>query len=325
MTANLIKGKGFRGALRYNLGKVAKNAAEVLDSTFARSTEQGIMKEVQMIRSMRPRLEKYFYHTSINFPPEKNISSDLMKRLGREYLEASGFTQHQFIMFRHFDAAHPHLHILVNRIGYDGQVISDSKDFQRTEDILRRLEIKYDLRQVAPSWQAKQRAATKNEMEMMKRTGEPSQKLKLQALISRALKERPNANTFVLALARDGVTVKFNQASTGHISGISYELAGFRTTGAGLGADYKWASVRKKIDYNHNRDSITIHATNSGKATVPMVHSRENDPGYLSAHADQGAGIPIVIKDLLEPEQTQDGKTNAERIRKKRKKKRRRL
>ncbi|MBA4146090.1 MAG: hypothetical protein C0523_10020, partial [Cytophaga sp.] len=68
MTANMIKGKGFRGALRYNLEKVEKNVAEVLDHSFVDVREKSIMKEIQMIRIMRPNLQKYFYHTSINFP-----------------------------------------------------------------------------------------------------------------------------------------------------------------------------------------------------------------------------------------------------------------
>ncbi len=317
MTANLIKGKGFRGALRYNLGKVAKNAAEVLDSTFARSTEQGIMKEVQMIRSMRPRLEKYFYHTSINFPPEENISSDLMKRLGREYLEASGFTQHQFIMFRHFDAAHPHLHILVNRIGYDGQVISDSKDYQRTEDVLRKLEIKYDLRQVAPSRQAKQRAVTKNEIEMMKRTGEPSQKVKLQYFVNKALNGRPTLEGFVTLLKKNGVTVLLNQASTGYVSGISYEFGGFRTTGAKLGAAYKWSAVKMRIDYPQ---------------PVPFSHNKyASEPDALSIGMDKIAPQEMldprfseILSELIRPEHQPDMPQGTRAFSKKRKRKSRR-
>lgn len=69
MTANMIKGKGFRGALRYNMEKVAKNVAEVLNHSFVDVSEKSIMKEIQMIKVLRPNLQKFFYHTSINFPP----------------------------------------------------------------------------------------------------------------------------------------------------------------------------------------------------------------------------------------------------------------
>ena len=147
MTGNQIKGKGFRGALRYNLEKVNKGVAEILDHSFASTSERTIMKEIQMVKVLRPNLQKYFYHTSINFPPGEDLPNDKMKQIGLDYLEANGFTQHQFIMFRHYDADHPHLHILVNRIGYDGSVVSDSNDFSRSEKILRELEKKYKLTQ----------------------------------------------------------------------------------------------------------------------------------------------------------------------------------
>ena len=81
MTGNQIKGKSFRGALRYNLEKVEKDVAEILHSSFVNTHERGIMNEVKMMRMLRPNLEKYFYHTSINFPPSENISNALMKQM----------------------------------------------------------------------------------------------------------------------------------------------------------------------------------------------------------------------------------------------------
>ena len=151
MTGSQVKGKSFRGALRYNQEKVADGKAEVLDNSFVNTTERNIMKEVAMVRMQRPDLKKYFYHTSINFPKDENVSNELMIKIGREYLDANGFNQHQYIMFRHNDAGHPHFHILVNRIGYDGSVVSDSNDYARSEKVLRDLEKKYNLTQVVSS------------------------------------------------------------------------------------------------------------------------------------------------------------------------------
>ena len=51
MTANMIKGKGFGGALRYNLEKVDKGVAEILDSSFVDVAQRAIMKEMQMVKS----------------------------------------------------------------------------------------------------------------------------------------------------------------------------------------------------------------------------------------------------------------------------------
>jgi hypothetical protein len=265
MTANMIKGKGFGGALRYNLEKVDKGVAEILDSSFVDVTQKSIMKEMQMVKMLRPNLQKHFYHTSINFPPSENLSSEKMREIGREYLVESGFTQHQFIMFRHHDADHPHLHILVSRIGYDGSVLSDSNDFAKCEIILRRLEKKHNLAEVVSSRNAQKRAVTKNELEMEKRTGIPSNKMRMQSIIKEALKssQKPWCIEFVQRLQSKGVNVLFNQASTGYVSGISYSYKEMTISGSKLGTDFKWATIKANIDYDQDRDGVLIQAINA--------------------------------------------------------------
>jgi len=186
-----------------------------------------------------------------------------MTQIGHDYLEANGFSQHQFIMFRHRDAEHPHLHILVNRIGYDGSVVSDSNDFSRSERI-RELEKKYGLTEVVSSRQAKERAMTKNELEMVKRTGEESKKLKLQMTLRKTLQDHPgmNLHQFVSRLERQGINVLFNQASTGYVSGISYGLGDFVITGSKLGSDFKWRSIANRLGYEQGRDHSAISEAN---------------------------------------------------------------
>lgn len=284
MTANMIKGKGFRGALRYNLEKVSKGVAEVLDHNFVTVSEKSILKEVQMIKVLRPNLQKFFYHTSINFPPAEDLTNEKMILIGKDYLQESGFTAHQYIMFRHHDADHPHLHILVNRINYDGKVLSDSNDFARCEKILRDLEKKYNLTEVISSKQAQERAMTKDELEMMKRTNMPSHKMTLQVLIKNAITshKKLTCSEFIQVLEKKGIHVLFNQASTGYVSGISYSFQGMIITGAKLGSDYKWTSIKNTIDYEQERDRAAIHQANARTTSIP-AHTRT---GPINTHGN---------------------------------------
>jgi hypothetical protein len=262
MTADQVKGKGFRGALRYNLQKVEHSKAKVLDMTFTSGKEDSIMREVALVRMLRPNLQKYFYHTSLNFPPNENLGDEQMNLIANEYLNNMGFDQHQYAIFRHYDADHPHLHILVNRIGYDGTVVSDSKDYQRSEQVLRKLEKQYRLTEVISSRQAQERAMTKNELEMMKRTNEPSSKMKLQEIIKAVLSRKPDTAQFIEALEFKGISVLFNQASTGFVSGISYGYDGMQFKGAHLGNAYKWHAIKNAISYEQERDRTAIHQAN---------------------------------------------------------------
>jgi hypothetical protein len=281
MTADQVKGKGFRGALNYNLEKVNKDVAKWLDTSFAQHDERMIMDEVKMIRVLRPNLAKYFYHTSVNFPPHENLKDEQMVTIAKDYLEAMGFDQHQYAIFRHFDADHPHMHILVNRIGYDGTVVSDSKDYQRSEQILRKLEKQYGLTEVISSRQAKERAMTKNELEMMKRTDEPSVKMKLQVIIKNLLTQKPPAEQFINQLEAQGINVLFNQASTGFVSGISYGYDGMQFKGAHLGNSYKWQAVKNAINYEQERDRTAIYQAN--------IRTRANQPDRIGQSTSTGA------------------------------------
>jgi hypothetical protein len=336
MTANMIKGKGFKGALRYNLEKVDKGIAEVLDHSFVSVSEKSILKEIQMIKVLRPNLQKFFYHTSINFPPSEDLTNATMTQIGKEYLQESGFTQNQYIMFRHHDADHPHLHILVNRINYDGKVLSDSNDFARCEKILRDLEKKYNLTEVISSKQAQERAMTKDELEMMKRTNTPSHKMTLQALIKDTItsNKKLTCSEFIQALQKRGINLLFNQASTGFVSGITYSYEGMTITGAKLGNDYKWASIKNTIDYEQERDRHVIAQTNA-RVKSGTFNSKPTQPNKLGTQHNH---LPEILNcfntirlldgfpqgHLLHAEQQSDGVSPTEFRRKKRRRKRRR-
>jgi hypothetical protein len=320
MTANMIKGKGFGGALRYNLEKVEKGVAEILDRSFAHESYKSIMKEMQMVKMLRPNLQKHFYHTSINFPPSEDLPDEKMREISREYLEESGFTQHQFIVFRHHDADHPHLHMLVSRIGYDGKVLNDSNDFAKCEMILRRLEKKYGLSEVILSKNAQKRAVTKNEIEMEKRTNIPSKKILMQSIIKDCLSssERPSCIEFAHRLQSKGVNVLFNQASTGYVSGISYSYKGMTITGSKLGNDFKWVAIKNSIDYVQDRDRTLIQAINAqtkagnfSSDSIPKEHSKILREGYRESKKNNenlsfSTRHENLVSDVIRAEQQQD-------------------
>lgn len=269
MIASQKIGKSFMGALNYNLKKLGhpdpQMRAELLATNFADLDPALIKQEVEMMKSLKPNLGRYVYHTSINFGKEDKDKLDNEKLLdiANEYLKESGYTNNQYMVFRHHDAEHPHIHLLVNRISFDGTVVSDSNNFKKSEAVLRSLEVKYGLTQVPGSGKAETKAVKKGELEMVIRTGRPSDKMLLQEKMKALLRVPKLTIPEMIRLGgKEGIYFLFNQAATGRVTGITYFHENFKVKGQALGNQFKWAEVTKKVDYEQTRDSQAISEAN---------------------------------------------------------------
>lgn len=162
MIAKQSIGKSFTGALNYNLKKMqhpnAKERAELLATNFSSMEKQMILKELAMMKALNPKLKRNTWHTSLNFAQGELISNDKMKAIAEDYMKRMGFDNNLHLIFRHHDSNHPHCHILALRNRFDGTVVSDSHNYQKSEAIIRDLENKYDLVKVQSSKQSKVKA-----------------------------------------------------------------------------------------------------------------------------------------------------------------------
>ena len=293
MIASQKIGGNFMGALNYNLKKMnhpdPKLRAELLDTNFSSLDITLIKKEVELVRNLRSKLNKHVYHTSLNFSKEDLLDNQKLLDIAHQYLENSGYRNHQYFIFRHNDADHPHVHLLVNRIAFDGSVVSDSNNYKKSEAILRTLEAQYGLTKVEPSSQSLNKSATKGELEMVLRTGKPSNKMVLQELL-KTLINAPNLSLRDLINKGEqvGINFLFNQASTGRVTGVTYFHDGFKAKGQALGNQFKWAEIIKKVNYEQARDGQEISQANN--RTTAKFGSKNELGEYGRAGIKEGGG-----------------------------------
>jgi len=260
MIAKQVKGSGFRGALEYNLKK-----GKVIDSNMAGENARDLSKEFRISRMLKPNLKKAVYHTSLAVSKdERKLTDNEFKEIANSYLEKMGFDDNQFIIFRHFDTEHPHIHIVASRIKLSGDIVSDSNDYKRSELIVRQIEKQYNLLQLKELNQ-NSKSLTKNEIENSLRTGKSIPKIVLQNKLDQILKRKVSPPEMIKELNLIGANVKFNiSKTTKNISGVSFEYAGILFKGSSLGKKYSWNNIKDKIDYDKNRDSRIIVDNNNG-------------------------------------------------------------
>ncbi len=252
MIAKAIKGKGFRGAVAYDL---QKGKSVLLDSNMSAKEKRSVnafAKEFGAVRALRPQLKKAVCHVSISLHPDENLSDSDWCKVAQTWLNDMGFTDNQYIVSRHTDTKHPHIHILVNRIRLDGSVVSDSHDYKRQEAVMRKLEKEYGLIQVKNSKDVEKSSPKKGELEQAIRRREPSVRMLLQEIISKTLTQTMPLGDFIQELQKNQVEVKLNQASTGTISGISFSMNGVSFKGSKLGKGYTWNALKQKGLYYEN-------------------------------------------------------------------------
>ena len=146
MIAKIMKGSGFKGVINYILDP--KKGTELIDCSGVRT--ESISHIVQSFidqTELNPRVGKVVGHISLSFSAQDSpkLSNEWMAKVAHEYMEKMGIKDTQYIIGRHFDKEHPHVHIAFNRIDNNGKTISDRNDRFRSEKICKELTTKYGL------------------------------------------------------------------------------------------------------------------------------------------------------------------------------------
>lgn len=273
MIAKLIKGKGFRGALEYDL-KQGKGL--LLETNMTGQTPKELAKEFGIIRALRPTLGKAVCHVSLSIHPREQLTDEQWRKAAQRWLKGMGFTNNQYVVSRHTNTEHPHIHILVNRIDLEGNVVSDAHDYKRQEVIMRTLEKEWNLIPVPMSQSAARKAPTKGEVEQALRTGESSYRMKLQQIIDTALAQPCTLSSFTEKLKQAHVAVRMNTAKTGFISGISFSMDGVSFKGSGLGHQYTWSNLKKR-GLHHEQDRY-VEEHERGSQSGGVAGGGRHDP-----------------------------------------------
>ena len=275
MIAKLVKGRGFRGAAEYDLNK---EQGRIISTNMAGKNPRELAAEFGEIRKLRPNLGKAVLHVSLSAAPGEKLTDEQWEAIGQRYLSGMGFKDNQFLMTRHTDTEHEHIHILANRITHAGEVVRDGQDYKRQEAIMREIERDYGLQRVDPGIEAERKAPTKGEIEQGIRTGQPSTRQQLQQLCDGAAKDCPDFTTYQERLEAAGVeVVPVAQLNGAKLSGLSYRLDGVTMKGSDLGKGYTAAGIQKRgISYEQDRDFAAVR------------HSIERDAARAFGEPDRG-------------------------------------
>ena len=151
MIAKISSTENLGGALGYNFKKVEKGeanillAAELYQDREGRYTMEDVLADMEALIPKKCRTKKAVFHCSLKPHPDEKLSDETLMQIAREYMEALGYGNQPYIVFKHNDIAREHIHIVSLRVDSRGQKINDKFEKRRSKQITDALERKYSL------------------------------------------------------------------------------------------------------------------------------------------------------------------------------------
>ena len=290
MISKISHGKGFRGVFDYLL---SKQEARILNG-YEGMTARELSAEFRTARNLRPDIEKPVWHASLSLSPDEHLDDETWQRVVESYLAKMGIdtSEHQFVVIRHSDTDHEHVHVVVNRISMSGATWRPVFDIRQSHEVMRELEREFGLK----SGERKndgfgEPKLKRGEVEKALREQEPPVKLVVSEAIKEAVADKPDIATFVNRLNERGIIAIPNVASTGRMNGFSFAVVG-RVDGDGKpivvkGSDVgaKWSKLKELVDYEVERDGEFLKAVKSDATR------RLDEAGSKTKGADAGRDV----------------------------------
>ena len=251
MIAKNIKGKSFGGTVRY----VMNDGHELIaaEGVFAEDV-QSIIRSFAIQRFGRPEIKQPVGHIPISFSPEDSprLTNDFLVRLAGEYMEAMGIRNTQFIIVRHHNTDHPHIHIVYNRIDNDLKLISVNNDYKRNIKVCKKLKNKYGLTY----------GKGKDKVRREKLSNPDKVKYEIYDTIKDMLPYCNNYRGLEDMLGDFDINVQYKyrrgaEETEENIQGVSFRMNGIAFKGSDIDRKFSHANLQKTFEENRNPKQLT--------------------------------------------------------------------
>lgn len=115
------------------------------------------LKRLENQAALNDRAQVNCVHISLNFDPSEQFSEDKLKEIAAVYMQKIGFGDQPWLLYRHDDAGHPHVHIVTTNIKEDGKRIElHNLGKIQSEKARKEIELTYGLLRPEDSKQGRQ-------------------------------------------------------------------------------------------------------------------------------------------------------------------------
>jgi Relaxase/Mobilisation nuclease domain len=175
--------------------------AEVLYYNLCSGNKQELVHDFSEVAHLSNQVEKPVLHLSLKLSPGEHLERNKWIEAAQDFAADFKLENNQYIAVLHKDSKEEHIHILANRVGFNGKAVSDSNSYKKVSELCCKLELKHELKQVLnPHLFLTQEQ--RHEYKLDQRID--SRKERMKEFIRDNLLEAKDFNDFRLRMERDG-------------------------------------------------------------------------------------------------------------------------
>jgi hypothetical protein len=245
MIAKIVQGCGFRGVVNYVLDK---DKAQLLYSEGVRTKDKESIIRSFIAQSQMKPISRPVAHISLNFSAQdrEKLTNAAMAGIAIEYMKKMGYENTQFIIVKHNDREHPHVHLIINRIDNDGKRISDQNEKFRSTNVCKELTEKHGLY-----------FAQGKENVNRHRLNEPDKtKYEIYDALKKHVSRCRDWTELEKSLKREGIAVQFKcKGNSTERQGIIFGKNGYGFNGSKVDRMFSYSRIDFQLKQN-NREQI---------------------------------------------------------------------
>lgn len=275
MIAKIVQGRGFGGVVNYVMDK--DNARLLYAEGVRMKDKDSIIWSFVTQSKMNPKIAKPVAHISLDFSAQDRVklTDEFMVSVAQEYLKKMGYENTQYIVARHHDTDHPHVHLVINRIDNNGKRITDQNEKLRNTKVCMELTKKHGLYIASGKENVKEH-----------RLKEPDKtKYEIYHALQSAIPQCRNWHQLQAELQKSGITIDLRKnGNTDQVQGVRFEKNGYGFNGSKIDRSCSYSKINFQLQQNDTQQQIDIHQQ-------PQEIRQDNSSGLLSVVESVASGL----------------------------------
>lgn len=225
---------------------------------------------------LHPGVKRPVGHICISFHPDdtSKLTNDLMVELCEAWMKGMGISDTQYLLVRHYDTKHPHMHLVFNRINDYGELIPDKMWYVRNERVCKEIKRRYGLT-FSPG---------KQSVNLDRLRTSDRRRYHMYLDVKSALGEAKSFAEFQALLSKNGISVSIKRSSkTNNAQGVIFTRGDYSVKGSKLDRSLGLGRIAKhfqEIRQTEQRGAQRLHEP------IP-----EQEPRSESKARDLAAGL----------------------------------